>query len=105
MLDDHHRYLALARSSVPPSRPSTATPSGRACPSALACDLRYAAEDAKLGVNFARLGLDLGHGLDPHPAARGGSLPPARAPVHGALRLPREAKRSASSTGRSRRPT
>jgi enoyl-CoA hydratase len=60
MLDYYDRYLALARLSVPTIAAIHGHAIGGGLALALACDLRYAAEDAKLGVNFARLGLHPG---------------------------------------------
>jgi enoyl-CoA hydratase len=60
MLDYYDRYLALVRLSVPTIAAIHGHAIGGGLALALACDLRYAAEDAKLGVNFARLGLHPG---------------------------------------------
>jgi enoyl-CoA hydratase len=60
MLDYYDRYLALTRLSVPTIAAIHGHAIGGGLALALACDLRYAAEDAKLGVNFARLGLHPG---------------------------------------------
>ena len=60
MLDYYDRYLALGRLSVPTIAAIHGHAVGGGLALALTCDLRYAAEDAKLGVNFARLGLHPG---------------------------------------------
>jgi enoyl-CoA hydratase/carnithine racemase len=53
-------YLALVRVPVPTIAAIQGYAVGGGLALALACDLRYAAEDAQLGVNFARLGLHPG---------------------------------------------
>ncbi len=60
MLDYYDRYLALMRLPIPTIAAVHGYAIGGGLALALACDLRYAAEDAKLGVNFARLGIHPG---------------------------------------------
>lgn len=60
MLDYYDRYLALMRLPIPTVAAVHGYAIGGGLAIALACDLRYAAEDAKLGVNFARLGIHPG---------------------------------------------
>ncbi len=60
MLGYYDRYLALLRLSIPTIAAIHGYAIGGGLALALACDLRYAADDAKLGVNFARLGIHPG---------------------------------------------
>jgi enoyl-CoA hydratase len=60
MLDYYDRYLSLMRLPIPTIAAVHGYAIGGGLAIALACDLRYAAEDAKLGVNFARLGIHPG---------------------------------------------
>lgn len=60
MLDYYDDYLALMRLSMPTIAAVHGYAIGGGLALALACDLRYAAEDARLGVNFARLGIHPG---------------------------------------------
>ncbi len=76
-------YLSRAGAALPTSPPSTAPRSAPGFCVALGCDLRIAARDAKLGLNFTRLGIHPGMGATwtlPRlvgPGARG------RAALHG----------------------
>jgi enoyl-CoA hydratase len=56
----YDRYLSLMRLAVPTIAAVHGHAVGGGLALALACDLRYAAEDARLSVNFARLGLHPG---------------------------------------------
>jgi enoyl-CoA hydratase/carnithine racemase len=56
----YDRYLALLRLEIPTIAAVHGHAVGGGLALALACDLRYAAEDARLSVNFARLGLHPG---------------------------------------------
>jgi len=56
----YERYLSLLRVPVPTLAAVQGHAVGGGLALALACDLRYAAEDARLSVNFARLGLHPG---------------------------------------------
>jgi enoyl-CoA hydratase len=56
----YDRYLSLLRLPVPTIAAVHGHAVGGGLALALACDLRYAAEDARLSVNFARLGLHPG---------------------------------------------
>lgn len=56
----YDRYLSLLRLPIPTVAAVHGHAVGGGLALALACDLRYAAEDAKLSVNFARLGLHPG---------------------------------------------
>jgi enoyl-CoA hydratase len=56
----YDRYLSLLRLSVPTIAAVHGHAVGGGLALALACDLRYAADDARLSVNFARLGLHPG---------------------------------------------
>ncbi|MGH7319323.1 MAG: enoyl-CoA hydratase/isomerase family protein [Candidatus Rokuibacteriota bacterium] len=60
MLDYYDRYLSLLRLPIPTIAAIHGYAIGGGLALALACDLRYAAEDARLGVNFARLGIHPG---------------------------------------------
>lgn len=60
MLAYYERYLAVHRLEVPTIAAIHGHAVGGGLALALTCDLRYAAEDARLGVNFARLGLHPG---------------------------------------------
>jgi enoyl-CoA hydratase len=60
MLEYYDRYLSLMRLAIPTIAAVHGYAVGGGLALALTCDLRYAAEDAKLGVNFARLGLHPG---------------------------------------------
>jgi enoyl-CoA hydratase len=60
MLEFYDRYLALMRLSIPTIAAVNGHAIGGGLALALACDVRYAAEDARMGVNFARLGLHPG---------------------------------------------
>lgn len=60
MLNFYDRYLSLLRFPLPTIAAVHGYAIGGGLALALACDLRYAAEDAKLGVNFARLGIHPG---------------------------------------------
>jgi enoyl-CoA hydratase len=60
MLEFYDRYLALMRLSIPTIAAINGHAIGGGLALALACDVRYAAEDARMGVNFARLGLHPG---------------------------------------------
>jgi enoyl-CoA hydratase/carnithine racemase len=60
MLDYYDRYLALLRLPIPTIAALQGYAIGGGLALALACDLRYAADDARLGVNFARLGIHPG---------------------------------------------
>ncbi len=60
MLDYYDRYLALMRLPIPTVAAIHGYAIGGGLALALACDLRYAAEDARMGVNFARLGIHPG---------------------------------------------
>jgi enoyl-CoA hydratase/carnithine racemase len=60
MLDYYERYLSLMRLPIPTIAAIHGYAIGGGLAIALACDLRYAAEDARLGVNFARLGIHPG---------------------------------------------
>ena len=53
-------WLTIKAWRCPPSRPSTAHAIGAGFALALACDIRYAAADARLGVPFTSLGLHPG---------------------------------------------
>ena len=56
----YDRYLSLMRLEIPTIAAVHGHAVGGGLALALACDLRYAAEDARLSVNFARLGLHPG---------------------------------------------
>jgi enoyl-CoA hydratase len=56
----YDRYLSLLRLEIPTIAAVHGHAVGGGLALALACDLRYAAEDARLSVNFARLGLHPG---------------------------------------------
>lgn len=56
----YERYLSLQRLSIPTIAAIHGHAVGGGLALALVCDLRYAAEDARLSVNFARLGLHPG---------------------------------------------
>jgi enoyl-CoA hydratase len=56
----YERYLSLLRLGLPTIAAVHGHAVGGGLALALACDLRYAAEDARLSVNFARLGLHPG---------------------------------------------
>jgi enoyl-CoA hydratase len=56
----YDRYLSLLRLEIPTIAALHGHAVGGGLALALACDLRYAAEDARLSVNFARLGLHPG---------------------------------------------
>lgn len=56
----YERYLALWRLGIPTIAAVHGHAVGGGLALALGCDLRYAAEDARLSVNFARLGLHPG---------------------------------------------
>ncbi len=56
----YDRYLSLLRLPIPTIAAVHGHAVGGGLALALACDLRYAAEDARLSVNFARLGLHPG---------------------------------------------
>src|SRR5262245_47005680 len=56
----YDRYLSLLRLGLPTIAAVHGHAVGGGLALALACDLRYAAEDARLSVNFARLGLHPG---------------------------------------------
>ncbi len=56
----YERYLTLLRLPIPTIAAVHGHAVGGGLALALACDLRYAAEDARLSVNFARLGLHPG---------------------------------------------
>ncbi len=56
----YERYLSLLRLEIPTIAAVHGHAVGGGLALALACDLRYAAEDARLSVNFARLGLHPG---------------------------------------------
>jgi enoyl-CoA hydratase len=56
----YDRYLTLLRLPIPTIAAVHGHAVGGGLALALACDLRYAAEDARLSVNFARLGLHPG---------------------------------------------
>lgn len=56
----YDRYLAVLRLPIPTIAAINGAAVGGGLALALTCDLRYAAEDARLGVNFARLGLHPG---------------------------------------------
>lgn len=60
MLAYYDRYLSLMRLPIPTIAAIHGHAIGGGLALALTCDLRYAAEDAKLGVNFGRLGLHPG---------------------------------------------
>ena len=60
MLAFYDRYLSLMRLPIPTVAQVHGHAVGGGLALALACDLRYAAEDARLGVTFARLGLHPG---------------------------------------------
>jgi enoyl-CoA hydratase len=60
MLAYYERYLAVLRCPLPTIAAVHGHAVGGGLALALACDLRYAALDAQLGVNFARLGLHPG---------------------------------------------
>ena len=60
MLDYYERYLSLMRLPIPTIAAVQGYAIGGGLAIALACDLRYAAEDARLAVNFARLGIHPG---------------------------------------------
>ncbi|MGH7263687.1 MAG: enoyl-CoA hydratase/isomerase family protein [Candidatus Rokuibacteriota bacterium] len=60
MLDYYDRYLSLMRLPIPTIAAINGHAIGGGLALALACDVRYAAEDARMGVNFARLGLHPG---------------------------------------------
>jgi enoyl-CoA hydratase len=56
----YDRYLSILRLPIPTLAALQGHAVGGGLALALACDLRYAAEDARLSVNFARLGLHPG---------------------------------------------
>jgi enoyl-CoA hydratase len=56
----YERYLSLLRLEIPTIAAVHGHAVGGGLALALACDLRYAAEDARLSLNFARLGLHPG---------------------------------------------
>ena len=56
----YDRYLSLMRLEIPTIAAVHGHAVGGGLALALACDLRYAADDARLSVNFARLGLHPG---------------------------------------------
>jgi enoyl-CoA hydratase len=60
MLDYYDRYLSVLRLPIPTIAAIHGYAVGGGLALALGCDLRYAAEDARLGVNFARLGIHPG---------------------------------------------
>lgn len=62
MLDYYQRFLSIRRLHVPSIAVMHGAAIGAGLCFALACDVRYAAPDAKLGVNFVRLGLHPGMG-------------------------------------------
>ena len=60
MLEYYDRYLSLMRVPVPTIAAINGYAIGGGLALALACDLRYAADEARMGVNFSRLGLHPG---------------------------------------------
>lgn len=62
MREFYARFLAVRRSPVPVVAAVNGHAVGAGLCVALACDLRIAAQDARLGLNFARLGLHPGMG-------------------------------------------
>lgn len=62
MLDYYQRFLSIRELHVPSIAVIHGAAIGAGLCFALACDIRYAAPEAKLGVNFVRLGLHPGMG-------------------------------------------
>ena len=62
MIGFYHRFLSIARIEVPTIAMINGPAIGAAFAMTLACDLRLASTDAKMGVNFVRLGISPGMG-------------------------------------------